>query len=63
MDLIMDASKNVILVVDDNHKVTVLTGCREQVFRRLYQEGVCRELYQRNMLTECQLNQLLNRLQ
>lgn len=39
-----------------------LTKLERHEFQQMYQMGIYRELYERNMLTEYQLNELLNRL-
>lgn len=38
-----------------------LTDSEKSRFQQLYQEGICRELHRRGLLTEDQLNTLLNR--
>ncbi|MDD7389834.1 MAG: hypothetical protein PUG60_09305 [Lachnospiraceae bacterium] len=39
-----------------------LTDSEKKRFQRLYQEGICRELHRRGLLTEDQLNTLFNRI-
>lgn len=47
---------------EDSHSRIELTDRERSEFQKVYQAGIYRELYQRNLLTEYQLSELLNRL-